>query len=333
MAERGPLSQRSPLLRWLAPLVRTRAAAGTTLAFLALAAAGFLGTRAGLVAVRYASMNPVRDPVLWQRIGEGTATKEEWANHRALGSSLAAETLYLPPPVVLGVISLGNPSAVADLLFVRAHAYFLSHFFGDRRFEWLDAYVDTITALDPDNPRVYLWAAQVVKLGQSVDREVIEHSNRFLQAGLQRFPRDWRLHMDLGYNLNFELTGLSEEEKALSRLKARDHFVIAAGIPGAPIDPNFVAEIFENQGRGTLGITLALQKYYEATPEQRTLLLRRIRHLSKALAEGLEQEEQRRRERWPFLPTPLFSLIDDQGRMAERLRAGYEQGHALGEEE
>lgn len=332
MAPKAPITERSPLLRGLAPLVRSRRAALTTMAFLLLAAVGFLGTRAGLVAVRYASMNPVRDPVLWQRIGEGLATEEEWSHHRALGSSLAAETLYLPPPVVLAVFSLGNPSALADLLFVRAHAYFLSHFFGDRRFEWLDAYVNSITALDPDNPRVYLWAAQVVKLGQSVDREVIAHSNRFLEAGIERFPRDWRLHMDLGYNLNFELTGLSEEEKALSRLKARDHFVIAAGIPGAPIDPNFVAEIFDNQGRGTLGITLALQKYYEATPEQRTLLLRRIRHLSSALAEGLDQEEHRRKERWPFLPTPLFSLIDDQGRMALRLATGFVQGPSPQEE-
>jgi len=333
MADRPPLPDGTSGSPRTPSLGRTAGSILATLAFLTLAAVGFLGTRAGLVAVRYASMNPVRDPALWQRIGEGTATPEEWAHHRALGSSLAAETLYLPPPVVLQVLSLGNPSALADLLFVRAHAYFLSHFFGDRRFEWLDAYVNTITVLDPDNPRVYLWAAQVVKLGQSVDRDVIEHSNRFLRAGLERFPRDWRLHMDLGYNLNFELTGLTEEEKALSRIQARDHFVIAAGIPGAPIDPNFVAEIFENQGRGTLGITLALQKYYEATPEQRTLLLRRIRHLSKALADGLQMEEQRRRDRWAFLPTPLFSLIDDQGRLGERLRVGYEQGSARQEEE
>ena len=52
---------------------------------------------------------------------------------------------------------------VADLLFLRANMYFVSHLFSDRIFPWLDLYVDTILALDPDNPTVYEWASQSVK--------------------------------------------------------------------------------------------------------------------------------------------------------------------------
>lgn len=320
MPANEPLAERSPFLRYVRPWVRSVPALLATLLFLAVALAGWMGTRAGSVAVRYAALHPVRDPVLWQQIGDGTAPDAAWERNRTLGSALAAETLYLPPPVVLRVMALGHLAAFADVLFTRAHAYFLSHFFADRRFEWLDVYVNAITALDPDNPKVYLWAAQVLKLGQSIDADVIRHANRLLEAGLERFPGDWRLHMDLGFNLNFEQHGLSDAEKAANRLRARDHFATAAGIPGAPIDPNFVASLFDHADLGRQGLTYALQKYYEANPEQRTQLLRRIGALSEALAQGIKDEDARRKKDWAFLPTSLFSLVDDGGKESARLR-------------
>mgnify|MGYP000875005041 CR=1 FL=1 len=308
------LAEKSPLVRYVFPWVRSARALLTTAILLAVVAVGWFATRAGFVAVTYAALNPVRDAGLWQRIGEGTATPQELESSRALGSPLAAETLYLPPPVVLRFFSLGHPAALADLLFVRAHAYFLSHFFVDRRFEWLDVYMDSITALDPDNPRVYQWAAQTLRLGQMINDEVVAHANRFLEAGLARFPDDWRLNMDLGFNLYFEMKGQDDAEKAAYQLKARDCFVKAAGQPGSPIDPNFLAQLFDDRDQGALAIHYALQKYYESNAEQRTQLLRRIGVLSEVMANGLKDEEARWRADWSFVPVSLFSLLDEGSR-------------------
>jgi hypothetical protein len=300
-----PLLEKSPFLRFLGPWFRSRSAGLATLAFLAVAGAGFLLARAGEVNLRYAAMNPVRDAAVLEAVVAGTLPPDEAVRFRAPGSAVAAETLYLPPLPVLRVLSLGWQPALADLLFVRAQAYFVSHFFADRQFRWLD--------LDPDNPRVYQWAGQVAKLGQNVDDDVIRRSNRFLEAGVARHPRDWRLHLDLGFNLNFELVGRNDAERTAARLKARDHFAAAAGIPGAPVDPNFVAALFERGHENELAMSYALQKYYESTGEQRAQLLRRIGAISGALADGIKDEEDRWREDYPFLPVALFALVTDRG--------------------
>ena len=225
--------------------------------------------------------------------------------------ALAAETLYLPPVVVLKILSLGYYSVWSDLLFVRAHAYFLTHFFADRRFVWLDNYFEAVRGLDPDNPRIYLWASQVMKYGQHIDDRIIGKSNWFLEEGLKVFPRDWRLHMDLGFNLYFEMVGKDDAEKAEQRLMARDHFAIAAGLPGAPIDPNFVAELFERSEDNSLAVAYALQKYYDSSADQRKQLVRRVGLISEALADGIANEEREWRARFGFMPVSLFALIAD----------------------
>jgi len=283
----------------------------TTLLLLVLAGAAFGTTRLADVALRYANMRPLSGIEVRKPDGATTVDVEK-ARDTAGGMDIAAETLYLPPVLVLRVLSLGYQTAWADLLFVRAHAYFLSHFFADRKFTWLDEYYEAVRGLDPDNPRLYQWAGQVVKFGQIIDRPIIERSDAYLEQGLERFPRDWRLHMDLGFNLYFEVAGLDDAEKAANKLKARDHFATAAGLPGAPIDPNFVAELFERSQESSLAIAYGLQKYYESSEEQRTQLIRRIGSISQALANGILAEERQWRKRYSFLPVALYALLAER---------------------
>lgn len=292
------------------------------LLLIALVVAAFGWTRVAQVSLQWSGTRPLRD--VMTVAGDGASVLDvEAAREAAWGSALAAETLYLPPVVVLRILSLGYQSAWADLLFVRAHAYFLSHFFSDRRFVWLDQYYEAIRGLDPDNPRLYLWAAQVLKFGQHIDDGIVRRSNRYLEQGLERFPRDWRLHMDLGFNLYFEMAGADDAERAANRLRARDHFATAAGLPGAPIDPNFVAELFERSEEGGLAIAYALQKYYESSEEQRHQLIRRIGSISRALAEGIQEEERHWRERYAFLPVALYALLAER----QISEGGLEEAH------
>jgi len=226
------------------------------------------------------------------------------------------------------MMSLGRQTALADLLFVRAHAYFLSHFFTDRIFAWLDPFYDAIVGLDPDNPAIYLWAARVVKFGQIIDDGVVRRADAYLEQGIARFPEDWRLHLDLGFNLYFEYRGRDEAERAAARLRARDHFGIAAGLPGAQMDANFVAEVFERDREEGLAASYALQKYYESSDEQRTQLARRVSAISQELAAGLKREEARWKAELPFLPISLFSLTGGRlrGNVSPALVAAVAEG-------
>lgn len=310
---REDLGKRSVIIGFLKPWFKSRGATGTTLLLLLFTFVAFVGTRAALIELKFSRTNAISDQKLATAISERTMPAEEAARYSTIGYGGAAETLYLPPVIVLRFMSAGYREALADLLFVRAHSYFLSHFFSDRRFIWLTNYYDAITGLDPDNPKVYLWAAQVVKLGQMIDDNAIALANGFLGDGLERFPRDWQMHLDLGFNLYFEFKGSSEEEKSLAKLRARDHFATAAGLPGSNIDPNFVAELFQRGQEDGLAVAYALQKYYEATPDQRNQLLRRISTLSDTLADGIRFEEERWRQDYSHLPVALFALLDDRG--------------------
>jgi len=304
---------KSPVIRFLKPWFATDRITSVTFIMLALVVLGFAGTRIALVEMKHARMNPIRDPGIAHRISTGQLSGEEMLTFSTLGDRGAAETLYLPPLVVLRVMSAGHQKALADMLFIRAHSYFLSHFFSDRRFTWLTNYYDAITGLDPDNARIYLWSAQAVKLGQMIDDDTVAIANRFLKDGLARFPRDWQMHMDLGFNLYFEFRGSTDDEKALARLQARDHFVTAAGIPGSNIDPNFVAELFQRGHEDGLAVAYALQKYYEASEDQRNQLQRRIASLSDTIADGIRMEEARWRGHYSHIPVALFALLDDRG--------------------
>jgi len=310
---RGDLGERSGIIRFVRPWFRSRGATGTTILLLLLTLAAFAGTRAAVIELKFSKTNAISDQAVARAISDRTMPTEEAARYSTIGYGGAAETLYLPPVVVLRFMSAGYREALADLLFLRAHSYFLSHFFSDRRFTWLTNYYDAITGLDPDNPKIYLWSAQAVKLGQMIDDNAIALSNGFLEDGLERFPRDWQMHLDLGFNLYFEFKGTSEEAKSLARLRARDHFATAAGLPGSNVDPNFVAELFQRGHDDGLAVAYALQKYYEATPDQRNQLLRRISTLSDTMAEGIRLEEARWRQDYSHLPVALFALLDNRG--------------------
>jgi hypothetical protein len=306
------LSERSAVIRFFKPWFRTWRVTVAALALILCAAAAWIGTRMAAVEIRYSKLNRVTDKALMAEVTSGKMSDTEFARHTTLGFEGAAETLYLPPLIVLKALSTGHQSAIADLLFVRAHSYFLSHFFSDRKFSWLDNYYNAISGLDPDNPRIYLWAAQVTKLGQVIDDNAVNRSNRYLEDGLKRFPRNWQMHLDMGFNLFFEYKGSDDADKSMAKLRARDHFATAAGLPGANIDPNFVAELFERNQEDRLAVAYALQKYYEANDDQRSQLLRRVSSLSDALAQGIRAEEQRWRTGFGYIPVALFALVDDR---------------------
>jgi len=56
----------------------------------------------------------------------------------------AAETTYMPPNEVVRFLSMGYEAFASDMAFMAANNYFATHLSFDRKYEWLDTYVDSI---------------------------------------------------------------------------------------------------------------------------------------------------------------------------------------------
>jgi len=120
---------------------------------------------------------------------------------------------------------------------------------------------------------------------------------------------DWhRLYLlDLNGTLRRLLGRLAPNEGGLAQ--EQYHVITPPGQPDE-LDPKDVpTEYLPLLGWDRLAEAYALQKYYEATDDQREQLLRRISLLSEELAKGIRDEETRWHAEMPFLDPTLFSLV------------------------
>jgi hypothetical protein len=223
-----------------------------------------------------------------------------------------AETFYVPPVSVLKTLGLGHQSFVADLLYIKAFHYFVNHLFGDRRYQWLDAYVERIMSLDPKIPTLYRWASQSAKMGQLITQEALEKSNAYAEMGLEHFPDNWTLYLDIGFNYFYELAPNAEtqaEEKRYIDL-AREYFAIASSLPGSALDPNFVTELFMESNDTQMALFHAYSRYMDASDTEREELRNRIRLMENAdIARALEEQDALWKENLPFVTRPFFELV------------------------
>ena len=236
-------------------------------------------------------------------------------NGRHRPALAVAEASYLPPPGVLKVAALGYPNFVADLVYMRAFAYFINHLFMDRRYAWLDTYVHTVMALDPTVPTLYRWASQNVKLGQYIGKKEVEKSNYYAELGLEVFPNDWRLYLDIGFNYFYELMPKAEtlEEEKAHIDAAREYFSIAASLPGNGLDPNFITHLFLENNDTEMALFHAYSAYMDASDEVREELLNRIRQYeSKEVLETLERQDQAWKRDFPFVTRVFFEFLGER---------------------
>ncbi len=223
-----------------------------------------------------------------------------------------AEASYLPPVHILKLAALGYPNFVADLVYMRGFAYFINHLFLDRRYAWLDDYIHTTVALDPKIPSLYRWASQNVKLGQYIGQTEVEKSNYYAQLGLDTYPDDWRLYMDIGFNYFYELMPKAETlEKEKEYVdKAREYFSIAASLPGNALDPNFVTHLFIEDNDTQMALFHAYSAYMDASDEVRSELLNRIRKFESAeVLRDIEERDAAWKQDFPFIPLPFFEIV------------------------
>ena len=257
-----------------------------------------------------------------------------------LASQVIDDTVYLPPATALRLSSLGYGPFWADMLFIRTHAYYLRHMYGDRIFKWLDPYVDAIITLDPDNGEVYYWASRVVRYGQIVDEAVVARSNRFAEKGIERFPDDARLYAHIGFNKYFELRSFCIERElqlgkridAITDLAEKDRlrreqaeirksrydtersalvdYTTAAMLPGGTVDPVFLVNLYIKQDLVEAAAHLAQTLYFDTPVEERRSLLARLETVGKKdEADKLRRMEEEYTGEMPFVPEGVFRLL------------------------
>jgi len=220
------------------------------------------------------------------------------------------ETIYLPPPLVLRVLSLGHQSMLADVLFARANIYFSAHLFGDRVFSLLGPYTEAVLALEPDNVRVYEWASQAVKYAQMIDHSVLEESNEYARRGIERFPDHWRFYFDIGFNYTVEWKADDPAQQEAMRRKALPYFSVASALPGSQLDPNFVTALYLEENEVDMALFYAYLRYWEASDREKEALRGRItRYESESAARALMEQEAAWKGSYGYLPFGLFEFV------------------------
>jgi hypothetical protein len=220
------------------------------------------------------------------------------------------EVTYLPPVAVLRTMSIGHPNFVADLLHIRAYQYFVHHLFLDRRYPHLNAFIDAILQLDPRVRPLYRWGAMAQKLGGEIRREDVKAAIALAERGLDWYPNDWQLYLDIGFNYYYEWKPQTDEEKSHIRELARSYFAMAASIPNSGLDPSFVTQLYLGADEAELALFHAYSLYLDASEEERAELRKRIREIeSLEQVERLERLDVAWKRDFPFMQRSFFELV------------------------
>lgn len=224
--------------------------------------------------------------------------------------------LLLPPVPLLRAMGLGQDTLVASLLWVKALAYFGEHFTRDRRYRWLETYVDTIADIDPRFRKLYEWAGVVVMYGGRIDNRAVRASIHILERGVEAFPDDWQLSFMVGCNYAFELRAANKEQKQENIKTALTYLRRASYAPGAPAYmAGFVSSLYERVGWLEAAAAYLQDAYLQTEDEglREQVGLRLSKYRGDAEVERLRQATEAFDAQWkadfPYLPKELFRHV------------------------
>lgn len=241
-------------------------------------------------------------------------------------SSLAetAEVIYVPDIRLVRLMTLGYEQAAADLMWVRTLEYFARHFVTDRRYRWLEHFLDQVIELDPKFEKVYHWAGASVLYGQAFTAENIMLSNRFYRRALDANPDDYEAAYRIGLNHYIEMpaalhrAGASRAEQDRERELGLWHLEQAANIPGAPERMRqLVASISSRLGKHQLALAYLVDLYIQTDdPDRKAELQARIDGLrtegvGAEFAEAAARFEENWKAHFAYIPPAVFALMGE----------------------
>lgn len=248
--------------------------------------------------------------------------------HQARDRSSVVETadvVYVPDTRVVRLMTLGYEQAAADLVWVRTLEYFARHFGTDRRYRWLEHFIEQVIELDPNFQKVYHWAGSSVLYGRRFTPENIELSNRFYLLAAEHAPDDYEAVYRLGLNHYIEMSSALLREPEPDRALIEQHREIglsylerAANTPGAPGRMrNLVAAISTRLGKEQLALQYLLDLFIQTDdPARKRDLEQRIAALRASRdASGLTAAAARFQEGWkstfPYVPSSVYGLMGE----------------------
>ena len=234
---------------------------------------------------------------------------------------MQGEVLYVPDRRQLRLMTLGYDQTAADLVWVRTLEYFASHFKGDRRYPWLEHFLEQIISLDPDFTKVYHWAGANVLYGRRFTNENVERSNHFYALALKRDPDDFEAAYRLGLNYYVELKSDDSEQRRKWREQGLSYLDRAANTPWAPTRVrNLVASISSRLGKKQIALQYLVDLYVQTSdPIQRDKLKLRIEAIQKEIGRSAGPEdavrfEADRKKHFAYLSPALFSILGEPHR-------------------
>lgn len=229
-----------------------------------------------------------------------------------------AEVLFVPDTRLSRMITLGYDQAAADLVWLRTIGYFTAHFAGDRRYRWLEHFINQIIELDPNFRKVYHWAGASVLYGRRFTNENVQLSSLFYAQALERFPDDYEAAYRLGLNYYIELKSDDPEERRRFRETGLSYLEQAANAPDAPANlRSLIASISSKLGKSQLALQYLIDLYLSTEDaSQQAAIKSRIDHLR---AQGGDSDAALAAERfradweatYPYVTSPIFSLIGE----------------------
>lgn len=247
------------------------------------------------------------------------------AYHRLEASALRAdaavvesvETLYVSDDRTLRLMFLGYDMAAADLLWLRTVDYFGRHFTTDRRYPWLQHFVEQILRLDPQFRKVYHWAGANVLYGQRFTNETVMNSTYFYERALEAFPDDNEAAFRIGINYYVELRSEDRDVAQSYRNKGVQYLEMAANMPGAPERlRTLVVALYSRLGKNELAIQALLDLLQNT--DDRTQRAGILEHLRKyegqtdmvALTRDADAFDARWKKRLPYVSRTFYLLLD-----------------------
>jgi hypothetical protein len=189
------------------------------------------------------------------------------------GSASEEELPFFPSGRVLGFVSLGQPTAAADLAWCAAIQYYGKHHLGDRRYPLAGHLFDVTTRLDPRFQSAYAFGALV--LGEEAGD--MSGARALLARGIAADPKNWMLPFHRGfleYMHGDPVIGAVEMQRA-------------SAIQGAPpYAGRLAAHACGKVGKRELAVRLWEAMAKSPDPGQRALAEERLRDLRGGVPPG-----------------------------------------------
>jgi hypothetical protein len=231
----------------------------------------------------------------------------------------AEEILHLPRREALRVMSLGYRELAADFVWLRAISYFGDHLQTDRKYRWLDRYLETVIHLDPRFRSVYKYAGAVTMYNlRRITKEAVLQSNFYLERGYKLFPDYWEFPFMICSNYLFEMPRYARDAAEKRRFQeiGAEYCREASLLPGAlHYLPTMAGGVLTRLGKRQLAERHFRELLLRTEDKKlRRQLQERYAALVSAGAAGRLAREaeafyQAHRASYPFLPADLFVLV------------------------